>query len=104
MLLRFSSCYAVKHEVEGVRQKFALADKWLVSVLPAEIVHYDSQHTWVNNASDASIFSLQSLNNIDHLKNQLFKTDFLDTKQKRNEPNPIGMQSLYTAQESLYVL
>lgn len=104
MLLRFISCCAVKHAGKGVRQKIALAEKWLMSVLHAEIVHYDSKHTWVNNASEASIFSLQSLNNIDHLKNPLFKTDFFDTKQKRYEANPIGMQILHRAQQSLYVL
>ena len=58
-------------------------------LLDAEILHYSSDFGWINSAGGASIFRLQSLNNIRHLK-----IDFYDINGKLRETNRNKQQKL----------
>jgi two-component system sensor histidine kinase UhpB len=68
MLLSASAFFIVKNAREDVRAEVASTANLALHLLDAEIVHYTSDYGWVNGQDDDSIFRLQSLNNIRHLK------------------------------------
>ena len=59
---------------EDVRAEVASTASLAIHLLDAEIVHYTSDYGWMNNEdrNKASIFRLQSLDNIRHLKIEFF--------------------------------
>jgi two-component system sensor histidine kinase UhpB len=82
MLLSASAFFIVKNASEDVRAEVASTANLALHLLDAEIVHYTSDYGWVNGQDDDSIFRLQSLNNIRHLK-----IDFYDVKGLLRESN-----------------
>jgi two-component system sensor histidine kinase UhpB len=82
MLLSASAFFIVKNASEDVRAEVASTANLALHLLDAEIVHYTSDYEWVNGKDDESIFRLQSLNNIRHLK-----IDFYDMNGRIRESN-----------------
>jgi len=82
MLLSASAFFIVKNAREDVRAEVASTANLALHLLDAEIVHYTSDYGWVNGQDDDSIFRLQSLNNIRHLK-----IDFYDEEGRLRDSN-----------------
>jgi two-component system sensor histidine kinase UhpB len=89
VLLSASAFFVVKNSSENVRAEVASTTNLALHLLDAEILHYSSDFGWINNAENASIFRLQSLNNIRHLK-----IDFYDINGKLRETNRNKQQKL----------
>ncbi len=89
LLLSISAVFVVKNASENVRAEVASTANLALHLLDAEILHYSSDFGWINNSEGASIFRLQSLNNIRHLK-----IDFYDTKGRLRETNRNKVQSV----------
>lgn len=89
VLLSVSAFFVVKNASEDVRAEVASTANLALHLLDAEILHYSSDFGWINSAEDASIFRLQSLNNIRHLK-----IDFYDINGKLRESNRNKQQKL----------
>ena len=82
VLLSVSGIFVVKNASEDVRAEVASTANLALHLLDAEILHYSSDFGWINSAEDASVFRLQSLNNIRHLK-----IEFYDINGKLRESN-----------------
>ena len=82
MLLSASAFFIVKNAREDVRAEVASTANLALHLLDAEIVHYTSDYGLVNGQDDDSIFRLQSLNNIRHLK-----IDFYDVGGRLRDSN-----------------
>jgi two-component system sensor histidine kinase UhpB len=81
-LLSVSAFFVVRNASEDVRAEVASTANLALHLLDAEILHYSSDFGWINNSDGTSIFRLQSLNNIRHLK-----IDFYDINGKLRETN-----------------
>jgi two-component system sensor histidine kinase UhpB len=81
-LLSVSTIFIVKNAKEDVRAEVASTANLALHLLDAEILHYSSDFSWVNNNEGTSIFRLQNLENIRHLK-----IDFYDINGKLRETN-----------------
>jgi two-component system sensor histidine kinase UhpB len=90
MLLSASAFFIVKNASEDVRAEVASTANLALHLLDAEIVHYTSDYGWVNGQDDDSIFRLQSLNNIRHLK-----IDFYDVEGRLRDSNR-NKQAIHT--------
>ncbi len=82
MLLSASAFFIVKNASEDVRAEVASTANLALHLLDAEILHYTSDYGWLNSQDGATIFRLQSLNNIRHLK-----IDFYDVNGRLRESN-----------------
>ncbi len=89
VLLSASAFFVVKNSSENVRAEVASTTNLALHLLDAEILHYSSDFGWINSAENASIFRLQSLNNIRHLR-----IDFYDINGKLRETNRNKQQKL----------
>lgn len=65
-----------------MRAEVASTANLALHLLDAEILHYTSDYGWLNSQDGATIFRLQSLNNIRHLK-----IDFYDVNGRLRESN-----------------
>ena len=90
MLLSASAFFIVKNASQDVRAEVASTANLALHLLDAEIVHYTSDYGWVNGQDDDSIFRLQSLNNIRHLK-----IDFYDEEGRLRDSNR-NKQAIHT--------
>jgi two-component system sensor histidine kinase UhpB len=88
-LLSVSAFFVVRNASEDVRAEVASTANLALHLLDAEILHYSSDFGWINNSDGTSIFRLQSLNNIRHLK-----IDFYDINGKLRETNRNMQQKL----------
>lgn len=90
LLLGVSAYFIIQNAREDVRAEVSSTSNLVLHLLDAEIVHYTSDFGWINHESNgkASIFKLQSLGNIRHLK-----IDFYDIRGKLRESNRHGMGS-----------
>jgi two-component system sensor histidine kinase UhpB len=84
MLLSASSIFVVKNASEDVRAEVASTANLALHLLDAEIIHYTSDFGWLSNSSNShqSIFRLQELGSIRHLK-----IEFYDVYGKLRESN-----------------
>lgn len=82
LLLGASAFFVVKNASEDVRAEVTSTANLALHLLDAEILHYSSDYGWINNADGASIFRLQNLGNIRHLK-----IEFYDINGKLRETN-----------------
>lgn len=82
MLLSVSAIFVVKNASEDVRAEVTSTANLALHLLDAEILHYTADYSWVNNSAATSIFRLQSLENVRHLK-----IDFFDSKGVLRETN-----------------
>lgn len=89
VLLSASAFFVVKNASENVRAEVASTANLALHLLDAELLHYSSDFGWINSAENASIFRLQSLNNIRHLR-----IDFYDINGKLRETNRNKQQKL----------
>ena len=94
MLLSASSVFVVKNASEDVRAEVASTANLALHLLDAEIIHYTSDFGWLNNAQSStdSIFRLEDLGNVRHLK-----IEFIDAYGKLRDSNH---QSLAVEKES----
>ena len=88
-LLSVSTIFILKNAKEDVRAEVTSTANLALHLLDAEILHYSSDFSWINNNQGASIFRLQSLENIRHLK-----IDFYDINGKLRETNRKNPQKL----------
>lgn len=88
-LLGVSAIFIVKNAKEDVRAEVTSTANLALHLLDAEILHYSTDFGWVNNSDGTSIFRLQSLENIRHLK-----IDFYDINGKLRETNRKNPQKL----------
>jgi two-component system sensor histidine kinase UhpB len=88
-LLSVSTFYIVKNAREDVRAEVTSTASLALHLLDAEILHYSSDFGWINRVDGASIFRLQSLDNIRHLK-----IDFYDINGQLRETNRKNPQKL----------
>lgn len=88
-LLSVSTIFIVKNAKEDVRAEVTSTANLALHLLDAEILHYSSDFSWMNNNEGASIFRLQSLDNIRHLK-----IDFYDINGKLRETNRKNPQKI----------
>lgn len=91
-LLSVSSFFIAKNAREDVRAEVTSTASLALHLLDAEILHYSSDFGWINNEDGSSIFRLQSLDNIRHLK-----IDFYDINGKLRETNRKNPQKLDTS-------
>lgn len=91
VLLGVSTFFIVKNAREDVRAEVTSTANLALHLLDAEILHYSSDFGWLNNETGSSIFRLQSLDNIRHLK-----IDFYDINGKLRETNRKNPQRLET--------
>lgn len=89
VLLSVSAIFVVKNASEDVRAEVSSTANLALHLLDAEILHYSSDFGWINSPADASIFRLQNLSNIRHLK-----IDFYDINGKLRETNRNKQQEL----------
>lgn len=87
VLLGGSTFFVLNNVRKDVRAEITSIENLAFRLLDAEMLHYPSDFDWVNNSS--SIFSLQSLDNIRHLK-----IDFYDINGKLRETNRQHLQKL----------
>jgi two-component system sensor histidine kinase UhpB len=87
LLLSISTFFVVKSAREDVRAEITSTASLALHLLDAEILHYSSDFGSINNGT--SIFKLQSLDNIRHLK-----IDFYDINGKLRETNRKNKQKL----------
>ena len=68
MLLGASAVLIVKNASEDVRAEVSSTANLALHLLDAEILHYSTDFGWINNSTKASVFRLNELGNIRHLK------------------------------------
>jgi len=89
VLLSVSTFFFVKNAREDVRAEVTSTANLALHLLDAEILHYSSDFGWINNGDGTSIFRLQSLGDIRHLK-----IDFYDIHGTLRETNRKNHQKL----------
>jgi two-component system sensor histidine kinase UhpB len=82
LLLSASAIFVVKNASEDVRAEVTSTANLALHLLDAEILHYSADYSWINNSDKTSIFRLQSLENVRHLK-----IDFFDNNGVLRETN-----------------
>ncbi|NOS96941.1 MAG: HAMP domain-containing protein [Methylotenera sp.] len=90
-LLSASTFFIVENAREDVRAEVNSTANLALHLLDAEILHYSSDFGWINSGDGYSIFRLESLNNIRHLK-----IDFYDIHGKLRETNRKNSQKIET--------
>lgn len=81
-LLTVSTFFVVKNAREDVRAEISATSNLVLHLLDDETLHYLSDYEWMNTRDGTSIFRLQSLDNMRHLK-----IDFYDIKGRLRETN-----------------
>ncbi|MDZ4211329.1 MAG: histidine kinase [Methylotenera sp.] len=89
LLLSASAFFIVKNASEDVRAEVTSTANLALHLLDAEILQHSSDFGWINNAESNSIFRLQNLGNIRHLK-----IEFYDMNGKLRESNRSKQQGL----------
>lgn len=84
LLLAASAIFVVKNASEDVRAEVTSTANLALHLLDAEISHYNSDLGWINSSETTSVFRLQSLENVRHLK-----IDFFDNNGILRETNRI---------------
>lgn len=72
ILLSASAVLIVKNASEDVRAEVTSTANLALHLLDAEILHYSTDFGWINNSTKASVFRLNELGNIRHLKIEFF--------------------------------
>ncbi len=81
-LLTVSTFFVVKNAREDVRAEISATSNLVLHLLDDETLHYLSDYDWMNTRDGTSIFRLQSLDNMRHLK-----IDFYDINGRLRETN-----------------
>jgi two-component system sensor histidine kinase UhpB len=81
-LLTVSTFFVVKNSREDVRAEISSTSNLVLHLLDDEMLHYLSDYDWMNTRNGTSIFRLQSLDNMRHLK-----IDFYDINGRLRETN-----------------
>ena len=81
-LLTVSTFFVVKNAREDVRAEIISTSNLVLHLLDDEMLHYLSDYDWINSGYSTSIFRLQSLDNMRHLK-----IDFYDINGRLHDTN-----------------
>ena len=98
MLLGASAVLIVKNASEDVRAEVSSTANLALHLLDAEILHYSTDFGWINNSTKASVFRLNELGNIRHLK-----IEFFDINGKLRESNRSNLAQLESAPPAWFV-